>query len=63
MGTQYNNEMVRLSMRIVHDKIDSLDRQADLAQGVDTETYKILRDEQKQLRVAVKTIMIHIDEY
>jgi len=63
MSESYNNEIVRLSLRIVRDKIDSLDRQADLALGIDSETYKTLRDEQKELRIAVKTIMLHIDNY
>lgn len=57
------NDVVKLALKVVTTKIDSLDRQADIAEGIDVKVFKDLREQEKSLRLAVKTIEFHLGTY
>jgi len=55
-----NQQVVQLAVGIVREHIDSLDRQADIAQGLDKDVYSDIRENEIELRKAVQTIEKHI---
>jgi len=66
-----NNEIVQSALKVVSAKVDSLDRQADMIDGVDKvvgksivrNAYTDIRSQEIELRKAVRTIESHLGEY
>ena len=58
-----NQQIVQLATGVVREHIDSLDRQAGIAKGVDDSVYNHIREDELELRKAVKIIEKHIRNY